>query len=402
MPLDLLSPEFRRDPYPALASAREAEPVHQDALGIWYVLRHADCVSLMKDPRLGRDLRKWAGYGFVRPYIAESPLERCVESWMFSLDPPEHTRLRRLVARAFTPKAVEAMRGFIERTADELIDEMGDAREVDLMRDFAQPFPVRVIARILGLSIDDYAELRRWSDAVAVVVEPTARKKQRLAANDALVELTAYLAAQAAERRRAMGDDVLSTLLRAEDDGDRLGSDELISQLVLLFIAGHETTANLIGNGMLALLRHPAELARLRADASLVPTAVDEMLRFDGPVNTNARAVHVDVEVAGKVIPKGSLLMCMLGSANRDPSVFASPDRFDVGRSPNPHIGFGGGVHFCLGAPLARLEAQVAFECLLARFPQIETDEARIEWRDLVNLRGLKTFPVRLSPRADR
>ena len=397
MPLDLLSADFRKDPYPTLARARKEEPVHQDNLGIWYVLRHADCVALMKDPRLGRDLRKWMGYPLVRPYLADSALERCVEQWMFSLDPPDHTRLRRLVARAFTPKAIGGMRRAIEQAADALLDagaQSGKPRELELMTAFAQPFPVRVIAQVLGLDIDDYAKLKAWSDAVAIVVEPTARRRQKLAANEAVVAMMEYLRAQASLRRSSLGDDVISELLRAEEDGDKLTEEELISQLVLMFVAGHETTANLIGNGMLALCRNPAELARLRADASLMPSAVEEMLRYDGPANTNGRVAHVDLEVGGVTLPAGSVMLCMLGSANRDPEVFEQPDRFDVGRSPNPHVTFGGGIHHCIGSHLARLEAQVAFSKLLERFKSLEVDEARVEWRDLVNIRGLSALPL--------
>lgn len=400
MPIDLLDPSFRRDPYAALAHAREHEPVHQDALGIWYVLRHADCVALMKDPRLGRDLRKWLGYPLVRPYLADSPLERCVEQWMFSLDPPEHTRLRRLVARAFTPKAIAAMRGAIEQAADALLDDLaarGRASTFDLMKELAQPFPVRVIAQILGLSIDDYATLKAWSDAVAIVVEPTARRRQKQAANEAVIAMMEYLREQARRRRGSLGDDVISELLRAEEDGERLSEEELISQLVLMFVAGHETTANLIGNGTLALCRNPGELARLRDDRALLPSAVDELLRYDGPANTNGRVAHVDIEVGGVTIPAGSVLLCMLGAANRDPAVFADPDRLDVGRAPNPHVSFGGGIHHCIGAHLARLEAQVAFDRLLQRFSSLEVDEAGVVWRDLVNIRGLSTLPLRIE-----
>jgi hypothetical protein len=295
MPLDLLDPEFRKDPYPVLARARRDEPAHQDALGIWYVLRHADVVALNKDPRLGRDLRQWRGYALVRPYLADSPLERCVEQWMFSVDPPDHTRLRKLVARAFTPKAVMTMRPFVEQAADALLDELvaqGQPGEIELMAAFAQPFPVRVIARVLGLALDDYVAVKAWSDAIAITVEPPARRRQKQAASDAVVEMTAYLREQAARRRAQPGSAVISDLLRAEEEGDRLSEEELIAQLVLMFVAGHETTANLIGNGMLALCRNPEQLARLRSHPSLLPSAVEEMLRYDGPANTNGCVAH--------------------------------------------------------------------------------------------------------------
>lgn len=400
MPLDLLDREFRSNPYPTLARVRREEPVHQDAMGFWYVTRHADVVSILKDPRLGRDMRKWLAYPMVRPYLADSPLERCVDLWMFSVDPPEHARLRKLVAKAFTPKAVAAMRGFIEQAADETlarIPRTDEPQTIDLITAFAQPFPVKVIAKVLGLSLDDYQTLREWSDALAFIVEPTARRKQKQAASDAVVGMMSYLRQQVAARRTSPANDVITELIRAEEGGDRLTEEELIAQLVLFFFAGHETTANLIGNGMLALCRHRGELARLRADPGLLPTAVEEMLRYESPGNTNARVAHTDIEIGGRTIPAGSLALAMLGAANRDPDVFAEPDRLDISRDPNPHVSFGGGAHFCIGAPLARLEAQVAFERLLARFPSIEVRESGVAWRDLVNLRALQTLPVTVT-----
>lgn len=398
--INMRDPEFRRNPYPILARLRETDPVHQDDQGIWYVTRHADVVQLNKDPRLGRDLRKWLGYPLVRPYLADTPLERCVEQWMFSLDPPDHTRLRKLVVKAFTPRAVAAMRPAIEAAADELLDALaarGRPAGIDLVEVFARPFPVRVISAVLGLPLDGYDELRRWSDTVSHVVEPTSSRRQRVAANEAVIELMAYLRAWVERRRGSRSEDVISVLIDAEEEGDRLSEEELISQLVLLFIAGHETTANLIGNGMLALSRHPAEADRLRRDPSLYPSAVEEMLRYDGPANTNGRIAHADIEIGGKVIGTGQALLCMLGAANRDPLVFADPDRLDVGRAPNPHVTFGGGIHHCLGASLARLEAAVALERLFGRLAQFEAVEEGVVWRDVVNIRGLQSLPMRVE-----
>ncbi|MFO0653364.1 MAG: cytochrome P450, partial [Polyangiales bacterium] len=228
----------------------------------------------------------------------------------------------------------------------------------------------------------------------AIVVEPTARRRQKLAANEAVEAMTTHLRAQIARRRASPGDDLLSELLGADEAGDALSEDELVSQLVLMFLAGHETTTNLVGNGMLALARHPDALAQLRAEPTRTPAAVEEMLRYDGPTNTNGRVTHADIDVGGTTIPEGSLLMCMLGAANRDPAVFAEPDRFDVARAPNPHTSFGGGVHFCVGAPLARLEAQVAIDQILRRFSRIDVHEPDVLWRDLVNLRGLASLPL--------
>jgi pimeloyl-[acyl-carrier protein] synthase len=394
--LDLRDPAYRENPYPTLARARADNPVHQDTMGVWYVTRHADIVPLLRDPRLGRDLRKWMGYPLLRPYLADTPLERCIEQWMFSLDPPEHTRLRQLVARAFTPRAVAAMAAAIEEVADGLLADLRaeGATELDLLTAFAQPFPVRVIARVLGLPIEIYDDLKRWSTDVALAMEPTSRRRDRMAANEAAIQLMAYLREQVANRRERRDGDVISLLVAAADDGDKLSEEELISQLVLLFIAGHETTTNLLGNGMLALCRNPHEMARLRDDPSLAESAIEEMLRYESPANTNARVAHEDIEVGGKVIGAGQIMLCMLGSANRDPAAFPDPDRFDIGRTPNAHLSFGGGVHYCIGAPLARLEGRIALEETLRRFPEwtfVEDDAVRLHTS---TVRGYSSVPL--------
>jgi len=318
---------------------------------------------------------------------------------MFSVDAPQHTRLRQLVARVFTPRAVAAMRSAIEQVVDDILDDLKaqDASEIEIMSAFAQPFPVRVIASILGLPITIYEDLKRWSTQVAVAFEPTSRRRERQAASDATADLMAYLREQVAGRRDQRSGDVVSILVAAADDGDQLSEDELIAQLVMLFIAGHETTMNLVGNGLLTLCRHPEQMRRLREEPSLGQSAVEEMLRYEPSANTIGRAAHADTTLGGKPIPAGSIMLCMAGAANRDPDVFADPDRFDITRTPNPHVTFGGGVHYCLGAPLARLEAQIAFARLLDRFSSIEAIEERVRWRDLVNLRGLETLPVRVS-----
>ena len=397
--LDLRAPGYRQNPYPTLARIRAENPIHQDAMGVFYITRHADVTAALKDPRLGRDLRKWIGYAMVRPYLADSPLERCIEQWMFSVDAPQHTRLRQLVARVFTPRAVAAMRSAIEQVVDDILADLNtrNATEIEIMSTFAQPFPVRVIASILGLPITIYDDLKRWSTQVAVAFEPTSRRRERQQASDAAVDLMAYLRELVAVRRDQRTGDVVSILLAAAEDGDKLSEDELIAQLVMLFIAGHETTTHLIGNGLLTLCRHPEQMQRLRTDPSLGPRAVEEMLRYEPSVNTIARAAHADTTLGGKPIPAGSIMLCMAGAANRDPDIFPDPDRFDIARTPNPHVTFGGGVHYCLGAPLARLESQVAFGRLLERFVSIEVDEQNVRWRDLVNLRGLEALPVRVT-----
>jgi cytochrome P450 len=290
------------------------------------------------------------------------------------------------------------MRAAIEEVADELLAQIVTERpsEIDVVSAFATPLPVRVIARVLGLPLDTYDNLKEWSTTMALALEPTARRRHREAANDAAVALMKHLRELVADRRASRSDDVVSLLLAAED-GDQLSEEELVSQLVLLFVAGHETTTSLIGSGLLALARHPEEQQRLREDPSLGPAAVEEMLRYESPANTVARIVYEGISVGGKRIEEGQLMLCMSGAANRDPDVFAAPDHFEIGRSPNPHVSFGGGVHFCLGAPLARLEAQICFERLLGTFRNLEVVEGGVRWRDYVNLRSLDSLVLRVE-----
>jgi pimeloyl-[acyl-carrier protein] synthase len=395
VPLDLRDPAFRADPHSAFARLREHDPVHRDAFGMWLITRHDDVVSLNRDPRLGRDLRKWIGYPMMRPYLADTPLERCVEAWMFSIDPPEHTRLRKLVKSAFHPKNIELMSTAIEAVADELLDNLPRSGELDLMAAYASQLPLRVIGRILSLPPEDDQQLMAWSNAVSLVIEPTARRRDKAASNVAVQELSAYLERHVAAHEPRDEGDLLGDLIRAEEEGDRLGGDEFIANLVLLLVAGHETTTNLIGNGMLALLRHPEELARLRQSPELIDSAVEEMLRYEGPANTNGRVTHEDIEVRGVRIEAGQLLLCMLGAANRDPEVFVRPNELDITRDPNPHVTFGGGVHFCVGASLARLETRIAFSKLLERFQDIALVDENPPWRNLINMRGLSQLQLR-------
>ncbi len=396
--IDFRDPIYRSDPYPLLAKLRETDPIHRSPIGFWLITNYQDVNMLNRDPRLGRDLHQWSGYQLLRPYLADSALERCVEQWMFSLDGPEHARLRRLVSYAFTPKIVQAMHDEIVIIANELLDAIDTSTPFDFMSAFAQPFPVQVINKILGLSMEDYTQLKAWADTIAPIVEPTISRKTRELANTAVIEISAYLQTQIAARRRQPGTYLLDRLIAVEEAGDSLAEAEMIANLILLFVAGHETTTNLIGNGLLALLRHPEQLALLREHPEHLATAVEEFLRYDGPVNINGRAVYTDISLGGQTILAGDLVFCMLGAANRDPAVFANPDTLDITRQPNPHVTFGGGVHYCVGAPLARLEAKIAFQQILNWWTTIELDENRVQWRNLINLRGLEQLPLSVQP----
>ena len=395
-PVDMRDPGFRDDPHPIMRALRERGRVARDVLGIWLIGHHADASVGLRSSALSREPWRSPIYAQARPFVADSTLERTVEHWMLFNDPPKHTRLRRLVNGAFRPAVIEALRGRIAAITDELLDALPAVGEFDLMAGLGQPLPVRVICDVLGLPPGDFAQTKAWSDALALVIEPVTRRAQRVAGNQAAEEMVAYLRGHiASHRARARGDDLLDLLIAAQEDGSALSEDELLGNLLLLFIAGHETTTNLIGNGMLALLRHPGELARLAAEPALAPKAVEEMLRFEGSVNMVSRLTIMPYAVGDVVIPPNEVLYFMLGAANRDPAVFTEPDRFDIGRSPNPHLTFGAGIHYCVGAPLARLEAEVAFTRLLARWPTLERVDATPAWRPLINLRGLETLHVR-------
>ncbi len=399
-PIDMRDPAFRDDPHPLLRTLRERGRVARDVLGIWLVTHHADNSSGLRSNQLSREVWRSPGYAQLRPFIKDSTLERTTERWMLLNDPPTHTRLRRLVNGAFRPPVVAALRERIGNITDALLSALPAQGEFDLMSTLAQPLPVRVICDVLGLPADDFAQTKQWSDALALIVEPVVRREQRLAADRAAVDMVAYLRDHIA-RHRASGEreDLLGLLIAAHDEGvDTLSEDELLGNLILLFIAGHETTTNLIGNGMLSLLRHPGELQRLREQPALMPSAVDEMLRFESSVNMVPRHTVAPYTIGDTVIPADQTVFFMTGAANRDPSVFADPDRFDIARSPNPHLAFGAGIHYCLGAPLARLEAEVAFGRLLQRHPRLSLLDPAPRWRSLINLRGLEALALRRSP----
>jgi cytochrome P450 len=397
-PVDMRDPAFRDDPHPLLHALRAREVITRDVMGVWLACHHADCSSGLRSTRLSREPWRSPVYDKVRPFLADSMLERLTEQWMLFNDPPKHTRLRRLVTGAFKPPVIAALRERIGAVTDELLSALPTDAPFDLMAALAQPLPVRVICDVLGLPPDDFARTKVWSDALAMIVEPVTRRQTREAAGRAGDEMVAYLRDHIARHRQAdRRDSLLGLLIGAHEDDGALTDEELLGNLVLLFVAGHETTTNLIGNGVWTLLRHPEQLQRLRAHPDLLGSAIEEMLRFESSVNMVSRIPIEPYALRDVVVPPGDTIFFMTGAANRDPAVFADPDRFDIGRDPNPHIAFGAGIHYCVGAPLARLEAEIAFTRLLQRFPGLQTVEDAPRWRSLINLRGLQTLSLRAS-----
>ena len=387
-----LSRQTAQDPYPVYAALRERDPVHRSALmNAWMFSRHADIDTILRDHRrFGNDPRKG---NLSRRQRANLPAEE--EFTMLFLDPPDHKRLRALVNKAFTPKAVNALEPHIRGLLAALLDEIADPSGFDLMQAVAQPLPVIVIAEMLGVPPEDRAQFKVWSDQRARTLEPVIDARERAASEAASRALDAYFRPIIQERRSAPEDDIVSALAQAEEEGDRLTEREMLNMLRLLLIAGNETTTNLIGNGVLALLRHPDQLQRLRDDASLIPLAVDELLRFDSPVQADFRRVLEDCEVNGFPLRKRDNIVLLLGAANRDPDVFEDPDRLDVGRGDRSHLSFGRGIHHCIGAPLARLEGRIVLEMLLERYTQISLHGEQPRFRNSIVLRGLESLPVR-------
>jgi cytochrome P450 len=362
--LDFADPEFLRDPYPGLARLREHAPVSRhEATGRWLAADHASVQTVLRDRRLGRF---WQDR---EPAAAYEPFNLLHRNQMMENEPPVHTRLRSLVAKAFTRAHVERLGPAVAAEAAALLAATG--REFDLLAEVAEPLAVTVIAELLGVPAADRHRLRPWSAAIVRMYEVTPTPETEAAALTACREFADYLRDLAGRRRAEPRDDLVSALVAVRDGTDRLSADELVASAILLLNAGHEASVNALGGGMVALLRHPAQLARVRADRRLIPYAAEEMIRYDPPLHMFVRTAAADVQMAGVTIPAGGEVAALLGAANRDPAVFTDPDTFDAGRDPNPHVGFGAGLHFCLGAPLARLELRTAVAALLDHAPRL-------------------------------
>jgi cytochrome P450 len=395
-----LSPEFKANPYPFYDMLRASAPLfHWEQWNMWFATDYETCMALLKDNRLGHELLSVMTreqLGWQEPPAHQMPLVDMQQSWMLFRDPPTHTRLRMLVHKAFTPRMIEQLRSRIQSVTDHLLDAAFANGQMDIVADLAVPLPVMVIADMLGVPESDRDLFRGWSRDLAHTLELTDSEAIYNRGAAATVDFSAYLRDLANARRKQPQPDLMSALVEAEDQGDKLTEQELISTCILLLVAGHETTTNLIGNGMLALLRNPDQLAALRANPALGRSAIEELLRYDSPVQMTSRAVLHETEHNGQTLRQGMQVSFMLGAANHDPAVFDQPATLDITRDPNPHLSFSNGIHYCLGAPLARLEGQIAIQTLLARAPEIRLLDDNPTYRETWVLRGLNGLPVKV------
>ncbi len=438
----LLDTRYRADPYPLYQRLRQEDPVHRTPFGLWLITRYDDAAAALRDPRLSSDLGGAAGspasvvvegsparrlaamahvvaelFGYAGAGLIESapsllragaaavraakqpgPFGQLAAKALLLRDPPDHTRLRRLVSRAFTPRVVESLAPRVEELAERLLDQAGVEGAFDLMARFAYPLPLTVICELLGIDPGDQRLLIAWSQALALGLDPVRILTDPRAAgraDQAAVELGDHLRRLVQARRLDPANDLVSRLALAGEEDDALSDDEIVVMCALLLIAGHETTVNLIGNGLVGLLQHPEALERWRDDPALGETGVEELLRFDGPVQTATRRALASVDIGGCTIPPDDLVMVVIGAANRDPAHFRDPDRLILDRTPNQHVAFGSGIHYCLGAALARLEVRIAMPILLRHHPRIASPT--LSWRPSLAIRGLQELPVTLA-----
>ncbi|MFE7775326.1 cytochrome P450 [Streptomyces sp. NPDC057445] len=393
------SPAFAADPYPAYAELRARGRVHWfEPTRQWLVPHHADVSALLRDRRLGRTyLHRFTHEEFGRtpPPAAHEPFHTLNDNGLLDLEAPDHTRIRRLVTKAFTPRTVQALEPTVRRLAAELVGKLVKAGGGDLLAEVAEPLPVAVIAEMLGIPEAERGPLRPWSADICGMYELNPSEETAARAVRASLEFSAYLRELIAQRRKAPGEDLISALIAAYDEGDRLSEQEMISTCVLLLNAGHEATVNTTANGWWTLFRHPGQLAAVRADHSLLSTAVEELMRYDTPLQLFERWVLEDIEIDGTLVPRGSELALLFGSANRDPARFDRPDTLDLSRPDNPHVSFGAGIHYCLGAPLARIELAASFGELLREAPTMRL-AAQPRWKPGFVIRGVRELLVEL------
>jgi cytochrome P450 len=397
--VNILSPEFKANPFPLLARLRAEQPLCRitlpDKTPVWLVTRYEDVKTLLTDERFAKSRYNALTPEQLRKQPWVPPMFRPLESTMVDLDPPDHTRLRQFVYKAFTPRLIEQMRERVQTLANELLDAVTRKAEMDLIREYALPLPMTIITEILGVPTQDRDKFHKWSKVIVAVDQFNANWR----VIPAIWMFNRYLRRFFKVRRADLRDDLVSALIQGEEAGDRLSEDELLAMVFLLLVAGHETTVNLIASGTLELLRHHDQMEKLRRDPTLIKSAVEELLRYTAPVfNSTERYAREDVTIQGVTISRGEMTLGVIGSANRDETVFENPDILDIEREPNKHLSFGHGIHYCLGAALARLEAQIAISTLLERMPklQLKGPPESLRWRRSLILRGLAALPVEI------
>lgn len=388
VPPELHAPGLMDDPYPVYRKLLTEETMTRSNLGFWVAAHHEDVAFILRDSRFGHDYERHAiaRHGAA---IFHEPGPRAIRHWLLVQNPPKHSRLRALFANAFSARAVKEHVPRIEATADALIDKVIDRGNMDLVADFAFPLPSIVISEILGVPVEDHAQFLTRIPARVLDMAPLSREESDKI-NEDVEFITAYFNAMCAQRRAAPREDLISALVRGQDQGGEVSDEELVANIFLLFAAGHETTANMIGNAVYALYRHPGQLATLKARPELMPTAVDELLRYDSSVQMTIRYALTDVETPRVSVKKGDPVMLLLGAAHRDPRVYPNPDALDVTRADFKVLSFGAGLHYCLGAQLARAELALALKTLFRRLPEMKLDTENVEWRRMLTVRGLR------------
>jgi cytochrome P450 len=396
----VFSEETLQDPYPTYARLLEEGPLHYVDVGsnwpVWSVFSHTECSSIAKDPRCSAKRAQQLLLALPLSRQGEfSELARMFSLWLIFMDPPEHTRLRKLLNKGFSPAAIEALRPQVESLVQRMLKALKPGMEVDLLSEFAYPMPVSVISEMMGVPEALHSKFGEWSRAIALFRgSPNRTVEYAQAAQDAMVHLTNYFRETVAERKRNKGNDLISLLIDIEEEGEVLTEEEVYAQCIALLFAGHETTRNLIGNGIYTLLKNPEQTAELRENPEMIRSAVEELLRYESPVQFTARVLKEDIEICGQRIPRKWTILCMLGAANRDPKRFKDPNQLDLKRLNNQHLAFSAGPHACIGGQLARLEGQVAIQNLVQRFPDMKLTGPQPEWASTFGLRGLKTLQV--------
>lgn len=389
-------PEFQTNPYPIYHSLRSVEPIHQSFTGMWVLTRYADAKAVLRDPRFCVD-KMPKNVKHKSNYLEQRNLDRlaqAIDKWLIFLDPPEHTRLRGLISKAFSSTSVNFLRPQIQKITDELISKIRHKGSMDIISDFACPLPCNVIAAILGVPVEDWFKLYYWSDKLSNILDPLRSLEDYEQMNKVAQEFTDYFKILIAQRQKSPQQDLLSALITVKEQDNKLSEQEIISVCMLLFFTGEETTVNLIGNGMLAFLHHPQQMQQIKTQPMLIQSAVEEILRYDSPIQITTRVATEDIVLDGVTVRCGEKVLVVLGAANRDPAQFPDPDRFDITRANNSHLAFADGIHYCLGAVLTRIEAEIAINALLQQLPDLKLSPDKLEWRNKVAFRSLKALPV--------